>query len=192
MVSDKLFEMRRLEALSNTIFGVAMTLMAYDIPSGDTFKTAPDWAAIWNAYEPHLLTLLLSFSVAGLFWYSHQRRLTYAPEANRFTVIVNLLFLLSIILLPATTGLYGSYPFADHVIALYGFHLMIIALINLALWVMAAAPRGDWLMAVGPVFTGLVFVAAAIVVPFAPRLAQSVWFLAFVAPAVASYAERRA
>jgi len=27
-----LFEMRRLEALSNTIFGVAMTLLAYDLP----------------------------------------------------------------------------------------------------------------------------------------------------------------
>ena len=52
-------------------------------------------------------------SVAGLFWYSHQRRLAYAPEANRFTVIVNLLFLLSIILLPVTTGLYGTYPSAE-------------------------------------------------------------------------------
>jgi hypothetical protein len=28
------FEMRRLESLSNTIFGVAMTLMAYDLPRG--------------------------------------------------------------------------------------------------------------------------------------------------------------
>jgi hypothetical protein len=28
------FEMRRLESLSNTIFGVAMTLLAYDLPRG--------------------------------------------------------------------------------------------------------------------------------------------------------------
>jgi hypothetical protein len=28
------FEMRRLEALSNTIFGVAMTLLAYNLPKG--------------------------------------------------------------------------------------------------------------------------------------------------------------
>jgi hypothetical protein len=28
----ELFEMRRLEALSNTIFGVAMTLIAYNFP----------------------------------------------------------------------------------------------------------------------------------------------------------------
>ena len=29
-----LFEMRRLEQLSNTVFGVAMTLLAYDMPRG--------------------------------------------------------------------------------------------------------------------------------------------------------------
>ncbi|MDB5584653.1 MAG: hypothetical protein JWR80_9829, partial [Bradyrhizobium sp.] len=35
-----LFEMRRMEALSNTIFGVAMTLLAYQVPK-DRFVT-PD------------------------------------------------------------------------------------------------------------------------------------------------------
>jgi hypothetical protein len=34
--------MRRLEALSNTIFGVAMTLLAYDLPKASRFaKTSP-------------------------------------------------------------------------------------------------------------------------------------------------------
>jgi hypothetical protein len=40
-----LFEMRRLEALSNTIFGVAMTLLAYDLPKARGFAKAPSW--IW-------------------------------------------------------------------------------------------------------------------------------------------------
>ena len=34
------FEMRRLEALSNTIFGVAMTLLAYNFPGA-----GPEWRA---------------------------------------------------------------------------------------------------------------------------------------------------
>jgi hypothetical protein len=38
-----LFEMRRLEALSNTIFGVAMTLLAYDLPKASRFVNAPAW-----------------------------------------------------------------------------------------------------------------------------------------------------
>jgi len=39
-----LFEMRRMEALSNTIFGVAMTLLAYQVPKdrADGFNPPPD------------------------------------------------------------------------------------------------------------------------------------------------------
>ena len=105
----RLFEMRRFETLSNTIFGVAMTLLAYRVPREPFATPDPKWADIWHSYGSHLSTLLLSFIVAGMFWYSHQLRLAYAPETRRIEVIVNLLFLLSIILLPVTTGLYGNY-----------------------------------------------------------------------------------
>ena len=105
----RLFEMRRMEALSNTIFGVAMTLLAYQVPRDRLVTPDPKWADIWHSYGSHLTALLLSFIVAGMFWYSHQRRLAYAPEVNRLEVLLNLLFLLSIIVLPVTTGLLGSY-----------------------------------------------------------------------------------
>jgi hypothetical protein len=39
-VSDQL-EMRKLEQLSNTIFGVAMTLLAYDLPKAAQFDHLP-------------------------------------------------------------------------------------------------------------------------------------------------------
>src|SRR5215475_3540991 len=42
--NSDLFEMRRLESLSNTIFGVAMTLLAYDLPKADQFTSPPGWA----------------------------------------------------------------------------------------------------------------------------------------------------
>ncbi|WP_022724530.1 TMEM175 family protein, partial [Rhodopseudomonas sp. B29] len=63
-------EMRRLEQLSNTIFGVAMTLLAYQAPR-DKFATGnPQWREIWHLYGGYLSALLLSFIVAGMFWYS--------------------------------------------------------------------------------------------------------------------------
>ena len=104
-----LFEMRRLEALSNTIFGVAMTLLAYDLPKSRGLTGAPDWAELYQAYAPHVAALMLSSIIAGVFWFSHHRRLAIAPEAGRGVVFLNLLFLLSIIVLPVTNGLYGSY-----------------------------------------------------------------------------------
>ena len=106
--SDR-FEMRKLESLSNTIFGVAMTLLAYDLPKSGQFASAPGWADLYHLYAGRLSAMVLSFIIAGLFWLSHHRRLTLQPHASRAVVIVNLLFRLSISLLPVTNGLYGSY-----------------------------------------------------------------------------------
>jgi len=186
----RLFEMRRMEALSNTVFGVAMTLLAYQVPKEGFVTPDPKWADIWHSYGSHLLALLLSFIVAGMFWYSHQRRLAYAPEGSRIEAIVNLLFLLSIILLPVTTGLLGSYMASSDVTALYGFNLTLISALNTILWVIAAAPRRDWVAAVAPAFATVVFVIGSIVGLFAPYLTRYVWPIAFLAPALAAYAER--
>src|SRR5262245_53036257 len=75
-----------------------------------------------------------SFIIAGLFWFSHHRRLPRQPEAGRGVVILNLLFLLSIILLPVTNGLYGNYRLSSAVAVLYGIHLAVIAGLNALLW----------------------------------------------------------
>src|ERR1700709_712951 len=85
-----LFEMRRLEALSNTIFGVAMTLLAYDLPKASVFTNAPTWIDLVRAYAQPLIALMISFIVAGLFWFSHHRRLAVAPEGSRGEVFLNL------------------------------------------------------------------------------------------------------
>ncbi len=186
-----LFEMRRIEALSNTIFGVAMTLLAYQVPKDRFVNPDPKFLDIWHSYGSHLSALLLSFIVAGMFWYSHQRRLNYAPEANRIEVLVNLLFLLSIIVLPVTSGLMGSYFASADVIALYGFNLTLISTLNTILWVIAAAPRRDWVAIVAPVFATVIFLVGSILSVMAPHLATYVWPLAFIAPVLAAYAERR-
>ena len=185
-----LFEMRRMEALSNTVFGVAMTLLAYHVPKDGLVTADPKWADIWHSYGSHLSALLLSFIVAGMFWYSHQRRLAYSPEAGRREMILNLLFLLSIIVLPVTTGLYGSYTTSADVTALYGGNLALISILNTVLWLIAALPRRDWTQAVAPVFATAIFVIALGVGLLAPNLAKYVWPLAFLSPLLAAYAER--
>ncbi len=183
--------MRRLEALSNTIFGVAMTLLAYDLPKQRLMVATPDWRAIADVFGRHLLALLLSFVIAGMFWYSHQRRLAFGPDGGRAAVLINLLFLLSIILLPVTSGLYGSYSGARDVVTIYALNLALIATINLVLWVMAALPHRNWPVLGAPAFSALVMITALIMAPLSPSLAPYIWPLAFVAPMVASMTEGR-
>jgi uncharacterized membrane protein len=87
------FEMRRLESLSNTIFGVAMTLLAYDLPKAAQLKGVPGWTDLYQLYGARVSGLVLSFIIAGIFWVSHHRRLARQPYGSRNIVFLNLLFL---------------------------------------------------------------------------------------------------
>ena len=171
------FEMRRLESLSNTIFGVAMTLLAYDLPKAAVFSGAPDWNDLARVYSGKLAGFALSFIIAGVFWISHHRRLARQPVGSRGMVILNLFFLLSIVLLPVTNGLYTNYAMSSAVAVLYGLHLTAIASLNALLW--WTILRGWGREIVASLFPVAVFIPGTVVAAFAPHLAPFVWFLAF-------------
>ena len=186
-----LFEMRRLEALSNTIFGVAMTLLAYDLPKARGFAKAPSWVDLLNAYAQPLIALMISFIIAGMFWFSHQRRLAVAPEGSRGEVFLNLIFLLSIIILPVTNGLYGTYRLDSVVAVIYGIHLTFVATLNALLWLLALRGRGDPELLATAIFPVFVFVLGTVTAVVAPSVAQFTWCLAFGAPLAGWLAARR-
>ena len=181
--------MRRLESLSNTIFGVAMTLLAYDLPKAGSFSGLPNWTDLYHLYSGRLAGLILSFIIAGVFWFSHHRRLARQPEAGRGIVILNLLFLLSIILLPVTSGLYGNYRLSSAVAMLYGIHLSIIAGLNALLWWLCRKhSRHEVAAAIFPV---LVFVPGTAVAAVSPQYVQYFWGLAFLAVVVRRFVAPR-
>jgi uncharacterized membrane protein len=186
-----LFEMRRLEALSNTIFGVAMTLLAYDLPKASRFANAPAWIDLVRAYAQPVIALMISFIVAGVFWLSHHRRLTFAPEGSRGEVFLNLIFLLSIVMLPVTNGLYGVYRLDSVVAVSYGFHLTVIAGLNALLWILALRGRRNPELLATAIFPVFVFVFGTVMAVVAPSVAQFTWCLAFGAPLAGWLAARR-
>jgi uncharacterized membrane protein len=185
------FEMRRLESLSNTVFGVAMTLLAYDLPKAGDFKSVPDWSDLYHVYGARLSALVLSFIIAGVFWLSHHRRLARQPFGTRGVVILNLFFLLSIILLPVTNGLYGNYRISSAVSVLYGLHLTMIASLNAWLWWFTRGEGRHRPELAGAIFPILVFLPGTAVALVAPQYATYVWFLAFGGILVRSFAARR-
>ena len=186
-----LFEMRRLEALSNTIFGVAMTLLAYDLPKARGFAKAPSWIDLVNAYAQPLIALMISFIIAGMFWFSHHRRLAVAPEGSRGVVFLNLIFLLSIIILPVTNGLYGTYRLDSVVAVIYGVHLTFVATLNALLWLLALRGRGDPELLATAIFPVFALVFGTVMAAVAPFVAQFLWCLAFGAPLAGWLAARR-
>jgi uncharacterized membrane protein len=177
-----IFEMRRLEALSNTIFGVAMTLLAYDLPKASKFASAPAWMNLVDAYAQPVIALIISFIVAGVFWLSHHRRLTFSPEGSRGEVFLNLIFLLSIVMLPVTNGLYGVYRLDSVVAVTYGFHLTVIASLNAVLWVLALRGHRNPELLANAIFPVFALLFGTVMAAVAPFVAQFTWCLAFGAP----------
>jgi uncharacterized membrane protein len=186
------FEMRRLEALSNTVFGVAMTLLAYDLPTNDLFTTAPTWTELYQAYTQKLIALTLSFIIAGIFWLSHHRRLALAPEGSRTVVMLNLFFLLLIVIFPATNSLYGTYRFSSVITVVYGLHLTLIGAFNAFLWFLALRGTTHHRAVLGAaVVPPILFLIGSVAGFFAPNLSLYIWNLAFAAPLVGWLLGRR-
>jgi uncharacterized membrane protein len=191
--SVDLFEMRRLESLSNTIFGVAMTLLAYNLPKGQILDGTPSWSTISAVYQSQVLALLVSFVVAGMFWMSHQRRITYQTHATRPALYLNFLFLLSIVMLPVTCGLLGSYGNSRDIVVLYSCHLTVIAGLNSALWLLAGLLRGQPSVAAGMAFATTIFILATLSALSVPQtyIAKFIWCFAFATPMIDGFFEKR-
>jgi len=119
--------------------------------------------------------------------------LAYEPLATRSVVYLNLLFLLSIVALPITTGLYGTYPDARDVIVLFSGHLAVISALNAILWLLACVPRGQPDRAIGSIFVNGIFIAATFVASVASQtyVVPFVWCSAFAAPVIEAIMDAR-
>jgi uncharacterized membrane protein len=97
----------RLLALSDGVVAVAITLLVLDIRLPEGFGHFDDtqlWAAL-VALWPRLLSYLLSFYVIASFWFSHRSKFNHIVGTNRLLMWINMLFLLTIGLVPFTTDL---------------------------------------------------------------------------------------
>lgn len=186
----------RINILTDTVFGVAMTMLAFSL-----FQRRDAWGAmsadqILADIRPQVTALVLSFVVGGLFWVSQHRRLGMTPNRGETSIYGNLAFLLVALLLPVTTTFYGSKPEAPIAIGVYAAHLAVLSGLNLVLWLCAlrAEARHGNLLSVaylmGPAYTTVIFVAITAIVPHDALVAQQIGLLAFAGPIVDRLARR--
>jgi uncharacterized membrane protein len=142
MSSDRR-ELDRLNAFSDGVFAIAITLLVLniEIPSvpGDELVSA--LSDLWD----DLLAYMIGFAVIGLFWFGHHRLFSRLVRSDGRLVLVNMLLLGLIALMPFTTGLLGRYdePIA---VALYAANVGIATLVDGAIHILA---RVDGLEAEG-------------------------------------------
>jgi uncharacterized membrane protein len=129
-------------ALSDGVVAVAITLLVLDIHLPEAFENWSD-AQLWTALValwPRFLAYLLSFFVIGNLWNSHRAKFSAIVKSDSGLIWINMLFLLTIGLLPFTTDLIAEGG-GTLTTAVYAASMVVSGLSLLWLW--AHARRND-------------------------------------------------
>ena len=123
----------RLEALSDGVFSIVMTLLIIDIKVphlNDTGSVREMVDTLW-AMWPLFRSFYLSFMLLGMYWISHHAFFhMYAKHTNRVVTLLNILYLCFISLVPFSTHLIGEYPTNQVAVSVYGMNVVLIGLIQ--------------------------------------------------------------
>ena len=109
---------RRLEAFSDSVIAVAVTLLALNLPLPGS-NTTP-LADYLGRHWPSFAAFAVSFLTIGIVWVNHHAMLRRLVAADTTILFMNLVLLMTICLLPFTTALMAEYlraPGGQHLAA---------------------------------------------------------------------------
>lgn len=100
-----LMKTSRLEAFSDGVFAIAITLLVIEIKvPEDTHDLAHQLLELWPSY----LGYTISFLVIGLVWANHHAMFDHIEVADRMLLLLNTLLLMLVALIPFTAGVLAS------------------------------------------------------------------------------------
>jgi uncharacterized membrane protein len=109
-----LFSTARLEAFSDGVFAIAITLLVLDLAVPARGELADrSLASALGAEWPSYFAYLVSFAVIGIIWVNHHVMCTLVRQADRLVLFANLLLLLTVSVIPFPTRLLAEYLTSD-------------------------------------------------------------------------------
>jgi uncharacterized membrane protein len=123
----------RVEALTDGIFAVAMTLLVLDIkvPMVNHAADLPgELLALW----PRFLSYAISFVMLGIYWVGHHNQFHLIRRTDRALLWINILFMMTICFVPFSTALLSAYARQPIALVVYGMNLVAIGLILYGHW----------------------------------------------------------
>lgn len=138
-------ETARVEAFSDGVFAVAITLLILEIkvPGYDG-----DLGAKLLLQWPSYLAFVISFAFIGVMWINHHRLFTHIRKSDDTLLILNLALMFSVCIVPFTTALLAAHighPGARTAVIVYDAAYLCVALFFNLLWRYAASRDGHLL-----------------------------------------------
>ena len=128
-------ETERLEAFSDAIYAIAITLLVLDLydPTARGSLLLPGLVDEW----PTFFAFATSFMTVLVSWMNHHNMFNYIKRINRELMLLNGLLLLFVVLTPFTTSLVSAHllhPDATVAAAIYCGSWLILSIIHNFLW----------------------------------------------------------
>jgi uncharacterized membrane protein len=147
-VAEEERETTRLEAFSDGVIAIAITLLILEIRVPEIEDASPE--ALWSALRglwPNYLGYVISFATIGIMWANHHTIFRYIARTDHYLILTNLLFLFFVAAIPFPTALMADalgHPAERVGVIVYSGWFLLTALSYNLLWNYAA--RGNRLI----------------------------------------------
>lgn len=117
----------RLEALSDGVFAIVMTLLIFDIRVPRVAPAEMPMALVhmWPSFAGYFV----SFALLGVYWSGHRAQFNFIVRADQNLTWINIIFLSLTAFVPFSTGLLTQYPHSLLAVSLYGINLTLIGVV---------------------------------------------------------------
>jgi uncharacterized membrane protein len=129
----------RLAALSDGIFGVAMTLLLLDlhVPAKEVIHDETGLRNALLAMAPQVLVYLMSFMTLGIFWVGQQTQLNNLERSDRHLTWLHLSFLFPVTILPFSTRLLAEFVTYRTALLVYWLNILLLGVLLYCCWARA-------------------------------------------------------
>jgi uncharacterized membrane protein len=144
----KEFQIERMILFSDAVFAIALTLLVIDLKVPEIAKQLVTDEKLLHALDdliPKFFGFIISFVFIGTFWIIHHRMFGYVINYDKKLLVLNLVFLFSIVLMPFSTAFFSAF-FLGKLKTPYIFYasnIFFLSVINTLLWLHISNPKNN-------------------------------------------------
>ena len=125
----------RIEALTDGIFAIAMTLLVLNLALPQAGNA--DLVNLLRGQTGIFVNYAMSFVILALFWMGHHRQFHFIKQTDGTLLWINIFALMFVALVPFSTSLIGDYASEQLASFFFASNIFIVGMLSLSNWVYA-------------------------------------------------------